>query len=65
MHWHLPVGDLTHNYLNSILDKAASAASYLWIKDNLDANVSETQGEYKLIQTLKPLVSPSDVNSAR
>lgn len=54
------VGDQTHNYLNSILDKAASAASYLWIKDNLDANVSETQGEYKLIQTLKPLVSPSE-----
>jgi hypothetical protein len=49
------IGDVSHDYCGSILDKAVETAGWLWEQANISEAIDNTLCEYEVISLAKPL----------
>lgn len=49
------VGDISHDYCRSILEKVAETAGLLWKESDISAEIDETIMEYEILKLLKPI----------
>lgn len=50
------IGDISHDYCRSILDKVAPTAGLLWKPADISKEIDETLSEYEVIRLVKPLI---------
>lgn len=54
------VGDVSHEYCNSIKKRAVETSSYLWKETDISEEISATECEYQVIKILKPIIGFND-----
>lgn len=54
------VGDVSHEYCNSIKRRAVETSSYLWKETDISEEISATECEYEVIKMLKPIIGFND-----
>lgn len=50
------VGDVSHEYCNSIKKRAVETSSYLWKETDISEEILATECEYQVIKILKPII---------
>lgn len=53
------IGDISHNYCDTIKSRASESAGWLWKENDIDAEISTIILEYKIIKLLRPIMNIS------